>query len=207
MHNEQELNGQLRLADIDPLAKENFTVRKRDGRVLPFDETRIYLAIESTLKAEANIRPDEPLPEASQALVLQLTETSVTNCLCRAVRGETLEIEMIQDCVETQLMANGLHGAARRFILYREERRKARALRGDRRKDGSLQAELAVTLANGAREPLDPQRVKREIIRACHGLENQCSWKAIADETLANLYDGVRVDEVSKGMILAAKAR
>jgi ribonucleoside-diphosphate reductase alpha chain len=206
MHSE-ELNGQLRLASIDPLRNRQFTVRKRDGRVVAFDESRICLAVEAAFKAERGISSDAQLPQETQGLVLQITEAAIRDCLRRAVRGETLEIELIQDCVETQLMTSGEHSVARGFILYREQRRKARALRGDRTRDGQLQAQLSVTLPDGSREPLDPQRVRREVIRACHGFEAQCSWKAVADEALQNLYDGVRPDEVSKAMILAAKAR
>src|SRR5438552_2235235 len=127
MHNE-ELNGQLRWANLDPLRNHQFTVRKRDGRVVPFDETRICLAVESAFKAETGTAVDMPLPAEKQGIVLQITEASVGDCLRRAVRGETLEIEFIQDCVETQLMAGGQHAVARGYILYREQRRKARAL-------------------------------------------------------------------------------
>ena len=51
----------------------------------------------------------------------------------RSVRpGDTLEIEFIQDLVETQLMEAGHHSLARRYILYREDRRKARVEIGHR---------------------------------------------------------------------------
>src|SRR5213080_4346778 len=103
MQNE-ELDGQLHLANIDPLRNQQFTVRKRDGRIVPFDETRIYLAIESAFKAEAGLASDKPLPETTQGMVLRLTEFCVRQCLQRAVRGEALEIELIQDGVETRLM-------------------------------------------------------------------------------------------------------
>src|SRR5688572_13913136 len=178
MHSE-ELNGQLRLASLDPLRDYHFNVRKRDGRIVSFDETRIYLAVESAFKAEAGLSPDTPLSQETQSLVLRLTEAAAGDCLRRAVRGETLEIELIQDCVERQLLASGQHAVARGFILYREQRRKARALRGDRTTEGRPQAQLSITLRDGSRDVLDPQRVRREIIRACKGLEGQCSWKAV----------------------------
>jgi len=57
----------------------------------------------------------------------------------RAAKGKPLEIEFVQDLAETKLMEAGHHSAARRFILYREERRKARALRGDRTIEGAPQ--------------------------------------------------------------------
>lgn len=206
MQNE-ELNGQLRLASLDPLRNHQFTVRKRDGRLVPFDETRIYLAVESAFKAQLVISTHKSLPEDDKAVVLRITQAAVSECLRRAVSGVTLEIEIIQDCVETQLMASGEHAVARRYILYREDRRKARALRGERTLEGGFQAQLWMTLPDGSSEPLDPQQIRREIIRACRGFEEQCSWKAVADETLQSLYDGVHAKEIGKAMILAARAR
>src|SRR5207302_4578445 len=35
----------------------------------------------------------------------------------------------------------------------------------------------------------------------------RCSWQAVSTEALGSLFDGVRADEVTKAMILAAKAR
>ena len=206
MQNE-ELDGQLHLANIDPLHNRQFTVRKRDGRIVPFDETRIFLALESAFKASAGLSQSKPLPEGVESEVLRLTRAAVKESLRRAVRGEMLEIELIQDCVETQLMSAGHHNTARRYILYREERRRARALRGDRAIDGQLQTQLFVSGADGSREPLDPQGIRRDVIRACRGLEDRCSWQAVAQETVRNLYDGVRPDEISQAMIFAAKAR
>ena len=206
MHSEQ-LNGQLSLTNIDPLQHKEFTVRKRDGRVSQFDETRIYLAIEAAFKVESGLTRDEQAPDVMQAVVQKITEKVAQECLARAVRGEVLDIERVQDTVETQLMAAGQHAIAKSYILYREARRKARALSGARTADGQPQSQLFVTLKDGGREPIEPQHIRRRVIAACRGLEDKCSYREIVEETLQNLYDGVRVDEVDKAMVMAAKAR
>ncbi|HXG47387.1 MAG TPA: ribonucleoside-diphosphate reductase subunit alpha [Methylomirabilota bacterium] len=203
----QELDGQLRLTQLDPLAQRQFHVRKRDGRVVPFDETRIALAIEATFKADASLHPDQPLPAAAQDNVIRVANAVIRAALAHAVKGDAVEIEFIQDLVETKLMEAGHHSAARRFILYREERRKARALRGDRTMDGAPQSQLFVTLPDQSRELLDPQRIRRRLISACRGLEQSCSARELADEALKNLYDGVRPEEIEQAMILAARSR
>ena len=200
-----DLNGQLTLANLPP--QRELSVRKRDGRLVPFDETRICIALESVFKAQAGRSLDEPLPDVGQGKVHQITAKVAAECFRRANGGDVLEIELIQDIVETELMACGEHEVARRYILYREDRRRARALRGDRTLDGAPQAQISITNEDGGRETLNPQQVRREIIRACHGLEDRCSWQAISAEALGSLYDGVRFDEVTKAMILATKAR
>jgi ribonucleoside-diphosphate reductase alpha chain len=200
-----DLNGQLTLANLPP--QRELTVRKRDGRTVPFDETRICIALESAFKAEAGISLDAPLPDSLQGKVHTTTQYVAKECFRRTMHGHQLEIEVIQDIVETELMACGQHTVARRYILYREDRRRARALRGDRTVEGQPQAELSITNHSGTREPLNPQQMRREIIRACHGLEDRCSWQAVSAEALGSLFDGVRSDEVTKAMILSAKAR
>src|SRR5262249_35901119 len=103
-----DLDGQLTLANL-PTQRE-LTVRKRDGRIVPFDETRICLALESAFKAEAGCSPDATLPDSVQGKVHSLTERVVRESFRRtATSGSLLEIELIQDIVETELMACGEH--------------------------------------------------------------------------------------------------
>lgn len=186
----EQLDGQLRLAQLDPLQGQTFSVRKRDGRVAPFDETRIQLAIEAAFKADAGLHHDQSLPPVAQNNVVRVANAVIHAAITRVVKGDTLEIEFIQDLVETKLMEAGHHSIARRYILYREERRKARALRGDRTAEGTPQAQLFVTLEDDSREPRDPQRIRRRLISAARGLEQNCSARDLGDEAIKNLYDG-----------------
>ncbi len=203
----EQIDGQLRLVQLDPLQGQNFTVRKRDDRVVPFDETRIQLAIEAAFRADLGIPRDQPLPPAAQDNVLRIANTVIQNAISRAVKGGTLEIEFIQDLVETQLMEAGQHGIARRYILYREDRRKARALRGERTVEGEPQAQFFVSLSDNEKEPLDPQRIRRRLVGACRGIVQNCSARDLADEALRNLYDGVKPNEIEQAMIFAARSR
>ena len=203
----EELNGQLRLQEMDPLAGRSFSVRKRDGRLAPFDESRILIAVEAAFRALADIGDHAEMPSDDQAASTRIATLVIQDCVKTALDGDVLEIENIQDFVETRLMEGGYHGVARRFIIYREQRRKARALRGDKTLDGQPQAQIFVVFPDGHREPLDPQRIRRQMIRACRGFERECNWQEIAEETLRNLYDGVRIEEIRTAMTLAARSR
>jgi ribonucleoside-diphosphate reductase alpha chain len=202
----EQLDGQLKLVQLDPLQGQQFSVRKRDGRIAPFDETRILLALESAFKADAGINSEHSLPDPVQANVLHVANDVINSAISRAAKGATLEIEFIQDLAENKLMEAGHHSVARRFIVYREDRRKARALRGDRTVEGEPQAQLFVTSIDGSREPLEPQRIRRRLIAACRDLNADCSTRELAEETLRNLYDGVKSEEIEQAMIFAARA-
>ena len=127
-----QLQNQLHLPGMDPLEGQKLFVRKRDGRVEEFNEARICLAIESAFKAVEGIGRDARLAGPLQAAVKKCAEVVVERVLSRAVRGEQLEVERIQDAVEDQLMLDGHLAVARRYILYREKRRQARAEREGR---------------------------------------------------------------------------
>ena len=99
MINEQ-LDGQLRMATLDPLEGKQFQVRKRNGNIIHFDETRIYLAIEAALKADAELDQDTPANETMQADAQRLTQAVVEKSLSRATDEAPIEIERIQDTVE-----------------------------------------------------------------------------------------------------------
>jgi ribonucleotide reductase alpha subunit len=137
---------QLQMHEIDPLLGRRFLVRKRDGRLAEFNEARILLAIESAFKAHHGVGQNDPLPEAAQSAVKTCADKVVEQVLSRAVRGEELEVERIQDAVENQLMLAGHLEVVRCYILYRDLRRRTRTER-DARADDSVRNKEIVTPA------------------------------------------------------------
>ena len=198
---------QLSLMIATPSEADRLVVRKRDGRLAPFNEARIQLALEGAFKAELGLGVDDRLPDEPAASISFLTAAVIEKALQLVAHGKELEVELIQDLVETELMRSGQHLIARRYILYREERKKARLLRGPREAVEAAHPVIHVTFPNGSSAPLDPQHVRRKLIRACAGMDDRCDWRGMAEETLSNLYDGVRLEEIDKAMIFAAKAR
>jgi ribonucleoside-triphosphate reductase len=97
------------------------SVRKRDGRVVPFDETRIASAIEKAL---------EEIGQGNRELAADLARkvTKIIEERFGALFGPP-HVEEIQDIVEEVLMREGHTTAARAYILYREQHRKIRELR------------------------------------------------------------------------------
>ena len=99
-------------------------VRKRDGRIVPFDRSKIVNAIYRAAKSvnEGDLNVAE---ELSLQVVKVLEE--------RYKDGGIPSVEEIQDVVETTLINNGYAKAAKAYILYRQKRaelRRAKALLG-----------------------------------------------------------------------------
>ena len=94
-------------------------VQKRDGRIQPFDETKITTAISKAFAAAG--KPDIGLStNLADHVTIQLTEM---------YSGRIPRVEEIQDAVERVLMTQGYPEVAKAYILYRRDRAEIRALK------------------------------------------------------------------------------
>jgi ribonucleoside-diphosphate reductase alpha chain len=177
----------------------DYKVIRRNGAVVSFEPGKISVAM---TKAFLAVNGAQGAASARiREMVAGLTEAVVGALLRRQPQGGTFHIEDIQDQVELALMRSGEHDVARAYVLYREERAKARSQEKLARRSES---EIHV-VENGARMPLDRSRLQRVVESACEGLSDAAP-DAILEATLRDLYDGVPMEEVRKSAVLAARA-
>src|SRR5919109_3172456 len=91
-------------------------IRKRDGRVVNFEQSKISNAIYKALIVTG--KPDYPLAERLAAKVVQK--------MVQQNEKTIPSVEDVQDMVESILIEEGLSETAKAYILYRHERRKLR---------------------------------------------------------------------------------
>ncbi len=96
-------------------------IRKRDGRIVNFEQSKIANAIYKALVVTG--KPDYPLAEKLAAKVLQ---KMVHQGYDSAGKMGVPSVEDVQDMVESILIEEGLSETAKSYILYRHERRKIR---------------------------------------------------------------------------------
>lgn len=176
-------------------------VMRRDNRTLvPFHPekisvaiTKAYLAVEGG-NAAASRRVHE--------VVADLTDQVSKNLARNLKTGGIVRVEDIQDQVELALMRQELHKVARTYILYREQRRQER----EAKKAEPASHTLHITLDNGQRVPLDDARLKNRVEEACAQLEDVES-ASIVEETKRNIFDGIKVDDLRKALIMSARTK
>ena len=176
-------------------------VTKRDGRVVEFEPARIQRAIEAAFAAEYADKTNAPISEDQQRHAENITAMVIAACSEQDSSGDVLEVEGVQDVVEEKLMRSGEFSVARRYIVYRQERNRARLLRMESVKQAS---DVTVTRRDGSTEPLNTHLVKRRIYEACHGLP-QCKPNELLQELYANLYNGITTTELEKAMVMIAR--
>ncbi len=93
-------------------------VQKRDGRLVPFDESKIADAIFKAAKA---------INGEDRSIAVELA-SAVTHFLQKRFNDKIPGIEDIQDLVEEILIKNGHAKTAKAYILYREDRARVRKL-------------------------------------------------------------------------------
>src|SRR5690349_10542156 len=180
----------------------DYKVIRRNGAVVGFEPGKISVAM---TKAFLAVNGAQGAASARiRELVAGLTDTVVSALIRRQPTGGTFRIEDIQDQVELALMRSGEHDVARAYVLYREERARARAKQKEAQPEAKAHA--INVIENGVVQPLDLNRLRGLIKESCDGLGRAVDAETILSSVLKDLYDGVPMDEVRKGAVLAARA-
>ncbi|MCK4024793.1 anaerobic ribonucleoside-triphosphate reductase [Streptococcus iners] len=99
----------VRENDVEKLS---LVVLKRDGRIVPFDEQKIFSAL-----SRANQELEHPVSEAGLQLVLEATLQEIGRRFI-----DDIQIYEIQTIVEQELLKAHLYELAERYIQYRTQR-------------------------------------------------------------------------------------
>ena len=95
-----------------------YKVLRRDGQIVDFNLDKIKLAISKAFDATSDI---ESHPDIVDNLALR-----VTAHFQNKIKDSLITVEDIQDSVETTLIKTGYDQVAKNYILYRQQREKAR---------------------------------------------------------------------------------
>ncbi|MFI4954435.1 MAG: ribonucleoside-diphosphate reductase subunit alpha [Gammaproteobacteria bacterium] len=183
-------------------AGHSLKVIRRDGKIANYDDGKIAVAItKAFLATEGNKAADSTRIHDTVANITQRITQTFNK---RMPDGGTLHIEYIQDQVELELMRAGLHKVARAYVLYREERRKAREAEQALSAQQAAEVKIRVTLENGELVPLDTHYLKQILASACADLQ-YVSQDQILQESIQNLYDTVPMKNVHTALVMSAR--
>ncbi len=153
-------------------------VRKRDGRIVPFDEEKVAKAIFAAAKAVGG--DDYELSKKLARKVANILEIFFKS-------GQVPTVESIQDLVEKTLIEEGHARTAKAYILYRKQRQRQRDTE-------SLVLDINKTM-NGYLKRND-WKVKENsnMVYSSSGLLFHLAGSVLANYTLSNVYP----DEISE---------
>ena len=186
---------------IAATAPGQIRVIKRNGTVVPYAEDKIGVAMtKAFLAVEGGTAAASPrIRELVTGLAGQVSSTFTR----RLPSGGTIHIEDVQDQVELALMRSGEHKVARAYVLYREERARARES-GDVDSASDQSITINVVRRDGDRAALDMERIRTLVTEACEGLEDVDAQR-ILTESLSNMYDGISEVDVATSLLITAR--
>ena len=92
-------------------------IKKRDGRLVPYDEAKIASAIDRAFVAAESGKGEDEADRLAKIVTREMNAKE---------NNETPSVEDIQDQVERVLIAEGYAKTAKAYILYRAERSRTR---------------------------------------------------------------------------------
>ena len=93
------------------------SIKKRDGRLVPYDEAKIASAIDRAFVAAESGKGEDEAERLAKIVTREMNAKE---------SNETPSVEDIQDQVEQVLIAEGYAKTAKAYILYRAERSRTR---------------------------------------------------------------------------------
>ncbi len=172
-----------------------------------FNPMKIASSIEKTFRSQRSI--DGQMPDDLIDTVNLLTKKIVAEMTELAAQGNSLYIDMIEDRIERELMAEKHFDVAKFYILYRAEKAK----RQETIQPSPLLANAGapvrtfdVTTSNG-QITINEIMLRNKLAFACRGLENKVSLDELLETAISQFYSGMKEHEVDLANIFAAKSK
>ena len=182
-------------------------VRKRDGRVVPFERGVIASAIQRAFMADKEVTNISELDGDLLKKIELMTDVVVWQVSEDAQSDQGVAVERIQDLVEDELMRQQYFKVAKRYIVYRAEHEKIRRLQADEQMESPEPFPAIMVNRDESLENFNARKLRQQIEDACRGYEESCSAQILIEEVQKQLYNGIVPKEIGRAMVLAARSR
>ncbi|MEN9654262.1 MAG: ribonucleoside-diphosphate reductase subunit alpha [Chlamydiota bacterium] len=171
-----------------------------------FNPMKIAASIERAFRRARAI--EEQSPDEVVGAVNLLTKKIVQEMSELANKGDILYIDMIEDRVERELMAERFYDVAKHFILYRAEKVKAApSAPAPIHDEGTPIRQFEVATSDRSSIMITEIMLKSKLSHACRDLEGLVSVDELLETAISQYYVGMKENEVDLANIFAAKSK
>ena len=184
------------------LVLSNLKVIRRNGKVTPYDDSKIRIAMTKAFLAVegGNAAASTRIHEIVDQLTSQITSAFQR----RLPDGGTIHIEDIQDQVELCLMRSGEQKIARSYVLYREEHNKARAETQVEDVKESKDGSIRIIADDGSEIPFNEARLNAIVAEVVDGLSD-VDADTVIRAVKRNIFDGMSVHDMGEVIVMGAR--
>lgn len=177
-------------------------IRKRNGLIVAFDENRIFCAIAAAFCTKEWGLPKNHVLTSSQKETVDKVFVEILEKIGNEVRkNDQIDVEWIQDIVELILMRQGYYAVAKDYILYRQNRAKARELKFD----GDV-ALTQIKMENGEISPFYRSQLKQMLEEIAMELFPFIELNALVKDIEGQLFSEITKEEILNVAILASRS-
>jgi len=169
------------------------TIKKRDGRTVSFNRSKIQQAME---RAATSVDPDADLRP------FRLIVDHVIRHIEIKYGDELPDVEGVQDLVEQTLMEHGHYEVGKAYILYRAERAKRRDTVAE---PAAAQTSLSLVNEDGANQVVGEQYIRDLFLEYASDLE-AVDIDQLVERCLAELQDGMKTVDLDSALVYAARS-
>lgn len=187
-------------------ARGNLKIYRRD-KTTPtrFNPMKIASAIERAFRRAQKI--EEQSPDYVVEAVNALTKKIVDEMVELSLQGETLYIDMVEDRIERELMAEKYFDVAKNYILHRAEeaaQSEPSLTLGD---ENTSNRQFDILGTDGKTVTITERQLQKKLAFACKGLESLVSVGELLESSLAQFYIGIKEQEVDLAYIMSARSK
>ncbi len=174
-------------------------VKKRDGRIVDFDASRIERAI--TKAFEATNQPNGIL------YIPDIVHKVITELELQFGEERIPSVEDVQDVVERCIAEAGFFEVAKSYILYRQKREEQRRHAEDALMKRLRKGALSVEKSDGRRVPFDERILAEWVAAVLHDFADHLPVHEVVRQVKNYMFDGIRTDEIRRAVMLVLRGR
>lgn len=179
----------------------DFNVIKRNGEQAAYNADKIEIAISKAFSATRKV--DVFKSNSLKTVMRRLTEKVYNRIRESVLAGPHINVEQIQDIVESVLMAEGYHDVAKNYIIYRQSRAN---LRNGNQPDAVSAFFEHAKIVDHARHPVSLTALQfRQFIDDITASYPALQPELIASEAIKGFYDGISEKDILEGLIIATR--
>lgn len=178
-------------------------IRKRNGKIVPFNQDRIFQAILKASQAYHH-QKEGVILESSITLATRVTDLVVTHLVAQYHKIDHVPgVEEIQNIVEQALVNAGHFEISRQYILYRSAQAQLRTQNSMLISQKIEQNLLQVTKSNGTQQTFSRQKIESFFKKASKGFEAQCTFAEMYELFQTKMTDNIKTSEIIDILIYA----
>ena len=187
-------------------SSQNLKIYRRD-KTTPtrFNPMKIASSIEKAFRRARKIEDQSP-DEVVEAVNL-LTHTIVEEMANLSAKGDILYIDMIEDCIERELMNEKYFDVAKGYILYRAEKLLKHAPGSSITEETAPVRQFQIITADSGTINITETQLRNKLTFACRGFEETVSVHELLESSIAQFYSGMKEHEVDLANMMAARSK